>query len=71
VDLQDLARRHNFRVGSLNGLCCVILGFRMSKRQRMSNWERQNLTEDQIFYAATDAWVSRELALKLLDDEFG
>lgn len=32
----------------------------------MSNWTRVRLTEAQITYAATDAWVSRELGLRLL-----
>lgn len=66
LDLQEMADELQFRVASLGALCCLVLGFRISKAQRMSNWELPRLTTAQISYAATDAWVSRELAVKML-----
>jgi len=49
----------------LRALCGIFLGIRISKRAQISNWARRNLQPNQITYAATDAWVSRELYLKL------
>jgi len=33
----------------------------LSKRQRLSNWEAEPLTDAQKVYAATDAWVTLQL----------
>jgi ribonuclease D len=44
-----------------------MLGFRISKSAQTSNWEAPTLTEKQIEYAATDAWVCLELYGKLKD----
>jgi ribonuclease D len=41
----------------------IVLGKRVSKAQRLSNWEAQTLTDQQTMYAATDAWV----CLKIYD----
>lgn len=49
----------------LRALCGIFLEGRISKRAQVSNWARHNLQPNQITYAATDAWVSRELYLKL------
>jgi ribonuclease D len=67
VDLEPLARKRGFRQSSLAALCCLLLGFRISKAQRCSNWECSVLSPAQIAYASTDAWASREIALVLLD----
>jgi ribonuclease D len=37
----------------------------VSKKAQTSNWARDTLTRAQIEYAATDAWVGRELYRKL------
>lgn len=46
---------------SLRKLCANLLGFRISKREQTSNWGRDCLSDRQLRYAATDAWVSREI----------
>ncbi|MDR0727618.1 MAG: 3'-5' exonuclease domain-containing protein 2 [Puniceicoccales bacterium] len=54
---------------SLRKLCAILLGIRISKREQTSDWSRDRLTDGQLRYAATDAWVSRqihEVASKLL-----
>ncbi len=58
VDLQKIAREHGFKNVSLRKLTALLLGRRLSKRQRLSNWDNEQLTEGQIVYAATDAWVT-------------
>ena len=64
VDLQHEASRWGIEEKSLRKLSAIVLGERVSKAQRLSNWEATTLTDQQRDYAATDAWVS----LKLLDE---
>lgn len=65
TDLNVLCKTLDFeRIGARN-LSAMVLGFRISKRQQTSNWEAHTLSEAQLRYAATDAWVAREIYLKL------
>jgi len=64
VDLGLVARRHGSRQTGLRNLAGMFLGFRIVKGARTTNWAAPQLTPTQINYAATDAWVCRELLLK-------
>ena len=66
VDLNLLAPKLGFESIGAKKLSALVLGIRISKRQQVSNWEAQNLTQAQIDYAATDAWICREIYLKLV-----
>ena len=57
VDLQVEASRWGIEEKSLRKLSAIVLGKRISKAQRLSNWEAGTLTLQQREYAATDAWV--------------
>lgn len=57
VDLQTEAVRWGIEEKSLRKLSAIVLGMRISKAQRLSNWEAGVLTDQQREYAATDAWV--------------
>ena len=48
----------------MRNLAGLLLGFRIPKGTKTSNWARHTLTEQQIVYAATDAWACRELYLR-------
>ncbi len=61
VELQQWAKELGLNCFSLKKLSGLILGFRISKGQQLSNWEAEVLTSAQMAYAATDAWVSYEL----------
>ncbi len=65
VNLDAVARTAGIKNHGLRGLCAALLGFRITKQAKLSNWARKQLTPEQIVYAATDAWVSRELYLYL------
>jgi ribonuclease D len=64
VDLGEVAREAGAGYTGLRNLAAAFLGVRISKSMRVSNWGRRDLTKKQIVYAATDAWISRELYLK-------
>lgn len=65
VELQDYVKQVGIEDTSLRKLAGLVLHFRVSKRQRLSNWEAPHLTPSQVMYAATDAWVAIELYKKL------
>ncbi len=58
VDLQTIARENGLEDFSLKKLAAHVMGVRISKRQRLSNWEAPSLAPPQQLYAATDAWIS-------------
>ncbi|MBC8317488.1 MAG: 3'-5' exonuclease domain-containing protein 2 [Desulfobulbaceae bacterium] len=61
TDLGNLARKAGIKNHGLRGLAAVFLGIRISKGAQTSNWARDELTLQQIQYAATDAWVGRRI----------
>jgi ribonuclease D len=67
VDLGDLARSLKLPTQGLRNLAANLLGWRISKGPRCSNGSLSDLSPRQIAYAATDAWVGRELYLKMRD----
>lgn len=69
VDLQKIGWEWGIRDKAVKKMAAIILGIRISKTQQLSNWEADKLSESQCRYAATDAWVCREMYLKLLASE--
>ena len=69
VELAELARRFGIITTGLRNLTGIILQSRISKRFQLSNWDRKKLDEHQQLYAATDAWVCREIYQQLLDSD--
>lgn len=69
VDLQKFAPNYGIAEKSLRKLSAIVLGYKISKAQRLSNWAAKVLTQQQIGYAATDSYISREIYLKLLDSK--
>jgi len=58
VEVQDFAQEAGLENISLKKLAALVMKVRVSKRQRLSNWEAEALTESQLNYAATDAWAA-------------
>lgn len=65
VDLQNIVWEYGIRDKSVKKMAAIILGVKISKAQQLSNWEAEKLSEGQRRYAATDAWVCREMYIKL------
>lgn len=65
IDLQKYVEDFGIQDKSLKKLTALILGIRISKSQQTSNWEAERLTDAQLVYAATDAWVCLEIYKKL------
>ena len=70
VDLGDMAKDLGLETRGLRSLAANILGVRISKAARCSNWAGKKLQNQQIVYAATDAWIGRELYFKLKELEW-
>ena len=69
VDLQNQVWEWGIRDKSVKKMTAIILGVKISKAQQLSNWEAEKLSESQQKYAATDAWVCREMYLRLQASE--
>ena len=69
VDLQKYSVNFGITDNSLKKLTAIVLGLYISKSQRLSDWDADTLKISQLQYAATDAWVSRAIYLKLKENE--
>ena len=69
VDLQKIVCEWGIRDKSVKKMAAIIMGIRISKSQQLSNWEAEKLSDAQALYAATDAWVCREMYLRLMREE--
>lgn len=57
IELQEYVRMFGIQDKSLQKIFGIIFGQKISKSQRLSNWEAEQLTQPQQLYAATDAWA--------------
>ena len=62
-DLAPLAQSLKIEQTGLRNLTAIFFKHRLSKSAQLSNWQKRPLSPSQINYAATDAWISRELYL--------
>ena len=61
IDLQSVVSDYAIADASLQKIYGMIFGRRISKGQRLTNWEADKLTEAQCHYAAIDAWACLEI----------
>ncbi len=64
LDLGLVARSNGFGQTGVRNLAGILLGMRIPKGIKTSNWAARELSAAQIAYAATDAWACRELFLR-------
>ncbi|MBF0450254.1 MAG: 3'-5' exonuclease domain-containing protein 2 [Candidatus Magnetomorum sp.] len=65
VDIGEISKSIGLQTNGLRNLAVNLLGFRISKSCQKSNWGKKKLSQQQILYAATDAWVSRKLFVEM------
>lgn len=65
VELQEYVRPFGIQDMSLQKIYGILFNEKISKSQRLSNWEAENLTQPQQLYAATDAWACLNIYHKL------
>ncbi len=70
VDLGGVARLNKLSSQGLRTLAAAFFGLRISKGSQCSNWGLAELSSRQIVYAATDAWISRLIYLKMKELTF-
>ena len=58
LDLQPYVKDFGIEDNSLSKIYAIIFNMRISKAQRLTNWEADFLTEKQKHYAALDAWAA-------------
>ncbi len=73
IELQDYVHQFGIKDQSLQKIYANLFGRKISKAQRLSNWETDVLSDAQKSYAATDAWAclmiyNRLEALRLSGD---
>ncbi len=64
IEIADLTGKLGYRNKGLRALAALLLGGRISKAAQVSNWARPELDKKQVRYAATDAWISREIYIR-------
>ena len=57
IELQDYVRQFGIQDKSLQKIYAILFKEKISKSQRLSNWEADVLSDGQKQYAATDAWA--------------
>lgn len=69
IELQQYVENFGIKEKSLQKIYGILFGQKISKSQRLTNWEADELTESQKRYAATDAWSCLEIYKKLQELE--
>jgi Ribonuclease D len=65
VELQSFVKKFGIEDNGLQRIYAIMFGEKISKGQRLSNWEADVLTEAQQKYAALDAWACLQIYNKL------
>lgn len=68
IDLQSFVKEYNIEDNGLQRIYGILFGKRISKGQRLTNWEAETLSESQRHYAALDAWACLMIYKKLIQE---
>jgi ribonuclease D len=68
LDLQGYVGQFGIEDASLQKIYAILFGRKISKGQRLSNWEADRLSDSQQRYAALDAWACLKIYNKLKQD---
>lgn len=70
IDLQNYTKNFKIEDNSLSRMYAILFGERISKGQRLTNWEADELTDLQLHYAALDAFACIKIYNYLKDGLF-
>ena len=70
IDLQEYVKYFHINDISLQKVYAIVFQEKISKNQRLTNWEAPTLTEQQQIYAAIDAWACLRLYRTLRSGEY-
>ncbi|MDE6301299.1 MAG: 3'-5' exonuclease domain-containing protein 2 [Muribaculaceae bacterium] len=70
IDLQEYVKYFHINDISLQKIYAIVFSEKISKQQRLTNWEAEHLTENQQKYAALDAWACLRLYRTLRSGRF-
>ncbi len=68
VELQQFVKKYQIQDISLQKVYALLFDQKISKSQRLTNWDADVLTEQQKRYAATDAWACLRIYNELLNN---
>jgi ribonuclease D len=66
IDIQKLVKPFHLQKTNLRFLSALFLNKRIIKSSQTSNWHKYPLSEKQLLYAATDAWICLEIYKKIV-----
>ena len=61
IELAEIAKQKNLKNFGLKGMTEEVLKLTLSKKAKLSNWEASDLKAEQLYYAASDAWIGKKL----------
>jgi len=67
IDIADIAKQKGLIERGIRTIAAKIYGRQVCKKQKLTNWSIFPLSQKQIIYAATDAWISREIYKSLMN----
>ena len=65
VELSNIGSHLGIVTCGLQNLAAIFFGVRVTKKERLTNWDRQKFNASQCLYAATDAWICLEMFILL------
>lgn len=66
IDIQKLVKHFHLHKTNLRFLSALFLNKRIIKSSQTSNWHKYPLSEKQLLYAATDAWICLEIYKEII-----
>lgn len=70
IELQEVAKTKGLENFGLKGMTEEVLQRTITKGPKTTNWEASELTDRQILYAATDAWIGLKLYKAITHPDF-
>lgn len=66
IEIQTLVKGYGIEEQSLQKVYAILFNKRITKGQRLSNWEADELSDAQQMYAAIDAWACLRIYKRLV-----